>query len=206
MTKNTWTDDYGVTVKNVHGEDECRTPGACTIHHPSDHGLRGFPQVWRADRGFMERICDHAIGHPDPDEGLEGDDAVHGCDGCCAETEPEPEPEAVFGAEQPVDAEKLFTMDEFDDGTLMQFEAGVYVGMEKAHELAVSEITKLRDSFEAVIECYPKATGTKHTVAQLTLVVDTLERLLLSSNKKFYTALYAGPDEYNYDEGGEGSI
>jgi len=195
MTKNTWTDDYGVTIKNVHGEDECRTPGACTIHSPSDHGMSGFPQGWRADRGFMERICGHGVGHPDPDERLEGVDAMHGCDGCCAEPEPEPEPEAVLGAEQPVDAEKLFTMDEFDKGTLMQFEAGVYVGMEKAHELAVSEITKLRDSFEAVIECYPAATGTEHTVSQLALVADTLDVLLLSYNKRFFSSLFEDPSE-----------
>lgn len=52
---------------------------------------------WRADRQLMERVCDHGIGHPDPDhikhvtriaryasvpvdvDGI----GVHGCDGCC---------------------------------------------------------------------------------------------------------------------------
>jgi hypothetical protein len=33
----------------------------------------------------MERICEHGIGHPDPDQ-IMRDEAgwVHGCDGCCS--------------------------------------------------------------------------------------------------------------------------
>lgn len=60
----------------------------CTVHNRSEHLLRGYPQVWRADRGFMERRCPHGVGHPDPDEahspGGIPDGGVHGCDGCCA--------------------------------------------------------------------------------------------------------------------------
>lgn len=40
--------------------------------------------------GFVERFCDHGIGHSDPDSvaffsknGLHGT-GVHGCDGCCS--------------------------------------------------------------------------------------------------------------------------
>lgn len=60
----------------------------CTIHKRSDHSMRSFPQHWRSDRSIMERICEHGIGHPDPDEykllGKDGQyEAVHGCDGCC---------------------------------------------------------------------------------------------------------------------------
>ncbi|WP_169807239.1 hypothetical protein [Herbidospora cretacea] len=50
-------------------------------------------QGWRSDRGLMERLCRHGVGHPDPDDidrkrRARGDDfawaeAVHGCDGCC---------------------------------------------------------------------------------------------------------------------------
>lgn len=36
---------------------------------------------WRDDRSFMERICPHGVGHPDPDD--EHADPIHGCDGCC---------------------------------------------------------------------------------------------------------------------------
>lgn len=54
---------------------------SCTIHNLSDHHMRTFPQHWRSDRMFMERICSHGIGHPDPDE-LPGN-SIHGCDGCC---------------------------------------------------------------------------------------------------------------------------
>jgi hypothetical protein len=53
----------------------------CPIHGRTDHAMRAFPQHWRDDRGIMERICPHGIGHPDPDDS--GDDGVHGCDGCC---------------------------------------------------------------------------------------------------------------------------
>lgn len=65
----------------VHRKADCNGD-PCTIHNPSDHSMRSFPQHWRDDRGIMERICPHGIGHPDPDDMTE--DTVHGCDGCCA--------------------------------------------------------------------------------------------------------------------------
>lgn len=73
------------TVSKVHSPLKCM--GAhCTIHNLSDHIMRSFPQHWRGDRGIMERICPHGIGHPDPDEyklKLDDYEGVHGCDGCC---------------------------------------------------------------------------------------------------------------------------
>ena len=69
----------------THEEGECLGP-VCTLHKRSDHGMRNFPQFWRADRAIMERVCSHGVGHPDPDEYriLNGeDDGAHGCDGCC---------------------------------------------------------------------------------------------------------------------------
>jgi hypothetical protein len=78
----------------AHPADACFNPTACTIHNPTNHHMRHFPQHWRGDRGFMERTCPHGIGHPDPDqmsyiEGTRGERAayyegIHGCDGCCA--------------------------------------------------------------------------------------------------------------------------
>jgi hypothetical protein len=58
---------------------------ACTLHNRSDHSMRKFPQHWRGDRGIMERICPHGVGHPDPDSPWPADSAewIHGCDGCC---------------------------------------------------------------------------------------------------------------------------
>lgn len=65
---------------------------ACCVHNPSDHPLREAHLHWRSDRGLMERICDHGIGHPDPDDlaykertdpGYDSAVGVHGCDGCC---------------------------------------------------------------------------------------------------------------------------
>lgn len=53
----------------------------CTMHNRSDHSMRDFPQHWRGDRGIMERICTHGVGHVDPDDITT--DRTHGCDGCC---------------------------------------------------------------------------------------------------------------------------
>lgn len=65
----------------------------CTIHNMSDHHMRDWPQYWRADWGFMERICPHGIGHPDPDDyfvmSRPSLASVHGCDGCCQKGENE---------------------------------------------------------------------------------------------------------------------
>lgn len=85
----------GQILRNIHEETEtCRTRG-CTIHSPTRHAMREFPTHWRDDRGMMERICPHGVGHPDPDylsfveETYGSEDAwaegVHGCDGCCRE-------------------------------------------------------------------------------------------------------------------------
>lgn len=78
---------------NVHDREDCT--GACPIHAPSDHHMRDWPLHWREDRGLMERICPHGVGHPDPDHlthtaEVRGEEAawgesVHGCDGCCKE-------------------------------------------------------------------------------------------------------------------------
>lgn len=79
----------GQVLGHVHSSDQC-AGRACVIHNPSDHSMRGFPTNWRGDRGIMERICPHGVGHPDPDDlaylesiGRKGE-GVHGCDGCCS--------------------------------------------------------------------------------------------------------------------------
>ena len=64
----------------------------CAIHNPTDPH-KDWPQLWRSDRGIMERICPHGVGHPDVDginfiRKTHGADrarleASHGCDGCC---------------------------------------------------------------------------------------------------------------------------
>jgi len=80
----------------VHDHGDC-DGRYCCIHNPSDHRLNKAPFLWRDDRlvPFLERVCDHGIGHPDPDslDHLESvlpsniftgqALGVHGCDGCC---------------------------------------------------------------------------------------------------------------------------
>lgn len=72
----------GQVLKNVHDSSLC-AGRYCCIHNPSDHSMKKFPQNFRMDRGFMERVCPHGVGHPDPDDPYA--DPIHGCDGCCAE-------------------------------------------------------------------------------------------------------------------------
>jgi hypothetical protein len=69
----------------VHPKSTCAGQRCC-IHNPSDHHMKEWPQNWREDRGMMERICPHGIGHPDPDDPKTKTpmEAVHGCDGCCS--------------------------------------------------------------------------------------------------------------------------
>lgn len=68
----------------VHNEDVCEGEN-CPIHNPSDHPLKDAPTHWRDDMRIMERICEHGIGHPDPDGLMRSPaEGVHGCDGCCA--------------------------------------------------------------------------------------------------------------------------
>ncbi|MBF6085175.1 hypothetical protein IU485_27765 [Nocardia cyriacigeorgica] len=63
---------------------------ACPMHNPTDHHMRDWPVIWRPDRAILERICHHAVGHPDPDQFEYWDrtgqpwQSVHGCCGCCA--------------------------------------------------------------------------------------------------------------------------
>lgn len=95
----------GAQVGNIllrtHGPAQC-VGEYCCIHNPSDHPLRDAPMNWRGDRGLMERLCQHGVGHPDPDDlthkqrvFMQRYDesyreryearafAIHGCDGCC---------------------------------------------------------------------------------------------------------------------------
>ena len=77
------------TGQTVLVHDKSRCSGQhCVIHNPSGHHMKDWPTNWRDDIGVMERICEHGVGHPDPDHlaysPRANSDAVHGCDGCCA--------------------------------------------------------------------------------------------------------------------------
>jgi len=82
-------------MRNVHDAKLCEGRG-CAIHnHPSDHALKNAPMLWREDRGILERICQHGVGHPDYDSAIylasigQEVENVHGCDGCCYTPKPD---------------------------------------------------------------------------------------------------------------------
>jgi len=74
----------------THPPERC-TGQYCCIHNPSAHHMVTWPLNWRDDKGHMERICPHGIGHPDPDDMAYWERlgkpldllSIHGCDGCC---------------------------------------------------------------------------------------------------------------------------
>lgn len=83
-----------------HSAKACVPP--CAFHAPSDHPLKDAPLNWRSGlspfdgRRLLERLCEHGVGHPDPDglafanqnlpKGQEPDTGVHGCclSRCCS--------------------------------------------------------------------------------------------------------------------------
>ena len=71
---------------SIHPQKQCEG-WPCPFHNPSDHHMIEWPQHFRSDRGITERLCEHGVGHPDPDDikvrTIEAE-GVHGCDGCCA--------------------------------------------------------------------------------------------------------------------------
>lgn len=62
----------------------------CDVHNRPWKFL-DLPLVWRADRGLMEQVCGHGIGHPSPSEHAfrtrlgQDVELVHACCGCCGE-------------------------------------------------------------------------------------------------------------------------
>jgi len=78
-------------VWQVHSRQICKGP--CTFHRASNHNMLDLPILIR-ETGLVERICEHGVGHPDPDSmrylnkhsapGARGAWGVHGCCGCCA--------------------------------------------------------------------------------------------------------------------------
>lgn len=89
----TWRLNDNEVVDGVHSWEMCTEP--CALHSPTDHHMRDMMLHFRDDRGIFERICEHGVGHPDPDQyewlvAQQGKDNantqyIHGCDGCCAE-------------------------------------------------------------------------------------------------------------------------
>lgn len=74
---------------NIHGPEMCNG-NACPFHAPSDHSMVSWDTNVRLDKfGLVERLCEHGVGHPDPDSVAYYDSigktgmGIHGCDTCC---------------------------------------------------------------------------------------------------------------------------
>lgn len=106
-------DKYG-ELTNVHSPRACADALGCGIHNrPSNHALKDAKMLWRNDRGILERLCEHGVGHPDADSAAylasigRSNDNIHGCDGCCIgkpESEADKKPE--FWASMRIEAAK----------------------------------------------------------------------------------------------------
>lgn len=92
-------DPFFSNLVGLHDPSRCEGRG-CVVHHPSDHHMVDWPKVLRGRTPFdikpvhTERICEHGVGHPDPDDvayfresGNAYGISVHGCDGCCTPPE-----------------------------------------------------------------------------------------------------------------------
>lgn len=72
-------------ISHVHASNRCLGE-VCPIHKPTNHHMRFMRLHYRHDRGIFERICEHGVGHIDPDDYRTNNDldaGAHGCDGCC---------------------------------------------------------------------------------------------------------------------------
>lgn len=88
-----FTEDGTTYVLKTHSATLCEGQ-PCVVHNPSKHHMANWPMNWREDRYMMERLCEHGVGHPDPDHiwfirnkygvDMASTESVHGCDGCCA--------------------------------------------------------------------------------------------------------------------------
>ncbi|WP_139977634.1 hypothetical protein [Nocardioides litoris] len=70
-------------VSGLHPTYQCAGRG-CWIHHPSSHGMAGWPATYCDVHAVAHRVCTHWHLHPDPDDAAYrrslGDDWVaHGC-------------------------------------------------------------------------------------------------------------------------------
>ena len=91
MKTEKWYDKRNDITWNIHHRDLCKGYH-CPFHNPSDHPLKDAPINIRGDKGgLVERICEHGVGHDDPDSVAyfhrQGETwaGIHGCCGCAQE-------------------------------------------------------------------------------------------------------------------------
>jgi len=135
----------------------------CSIHNPSNHALKDAPMNWRKDISVMERICDHGVGHPDPDDvnfrikngANPATASTHGCDGCCQQTAPAAvaTPAANYVTQNLVDTTNIPTTDDIGVNQGGIYDQVAVVDQDQSIHFngqAVTVFTRLTDGISAV--------------------------------------------------------
>lgn len=79
----------GNLLLRTHARTACEGQ-VCCVHNPSDHHMVSWDQEWNIRLHLMQRVCEHDVLHPDPDDLMVRTREpgwphtwAHTCDGCC---------------------------------------------------------------------------------------------------------------------------
>jgi hypothetical protein len=64
--RNTYNTGTGQVMSGIHRIDKDCILHGCSVHNPTNHSMVEWPTSFREDTGMMERVCEHGVGHPDP--------------------------------------------------------------------------------------------------------------------------------------------
>lgn len=130
-SRGAMSETYG--IYEIHEKTDCTGP--CPFHNPSDHPLKDAEINIRMDKsGLVERICEHGVGHDDPDSVAyfhsidEKWAGVHGCDGCCYDDK----------SEKTINTEKVSRLEVIDEAG-RAYVKGLIYGTPVKVELSVQD-------------------------------------------------------------------
>lgn len=140
----------------IHGKSVCT--GYCPFHNPSDHPLKDAEIYIRTDKDMLvERICEHGIGHDDPDSVAYFHSkgkmwaGVHGCDGCCTTASKDSELESLI-IDYRIKCD--MALSERDDGfyTQQEYENAIRTRMDMTIQAIKSNYITKEESDRRVLE------------------------------------------------------
>lgn len=140
----------------IHSKSACT--GYCPFHNPSDHPLKDAEIHIRSDKDMLvERICEHGIGHDDPDSVAYFHSkgkmwaGVHGCDGCCTTASKDSELESLI-IDYRIKCD--MALSERDDGfyTQQEYENAIRTRMDMTIQAIKSNYITKEESDRRVLE------------------------------------------------------